>query len=157
MGFEKKKPLVIDYNNKPSTETVGGKTCNFRSDGERKLAIYFQHLKEQKYIRDWAFEQTRFTFPDETRGAKQFLVDFDILNMDHTFEYWEYKGWLRGSDVTKFRRVAKYRPEAKLVLVMSGKAKKDANRLRQISKYAHRIVYWNELVPRKVQRFLGIA
>ena len=29
----------------------------------------------------------------------------------------------------------------KIVLVMSGKAKKDANRLRQIDKYAERIIF----------------
>ncbi len=137
--------INIDFHNCPTHATIGGKTCNFRSKGEHNLAVYFQFLKESGLIKDWAFEQTKFLFPDETNGAKSWLVDFDVLNNDCTFEYWEYKGWLMGRDVTKFRRVAKYRPEAKVVLVMSGKAKKDQNRLRIIKKYAHRIVYARDL------------
>lgn len=146
MGFEKNKTLVVNHNNTRVTAIIGGKTCKFRSKGEHNLALYFQFLKEQEHIKDWAFEQTTFRFMDETRGAKQFLVDFDILNNDGTFEYYEYKGWLKGSDVTKFRRVAKYRPEAQITLVMSGKSKKDANRIRQISKYAKRVIYARDIL-----------
>jgi hypothetical protein len=138
MGFEPDKRLVIDYGNTRITETVGGKLCHFRSLLECNWAYYLQWLKEHDQIKDWAFEQTTFVFRDETRGAKQFLVDFDVLNNDGTFEYHETKGWLRGTDVTKFQRLAKYRPEVKITLVMSGKAKKDANRIRQIEKYTFR-------------------
>ncbi len=133
--------LVIDYHNQPVEETIGGQHYKFRSKLERNWAAYLQFLKESDVILDWRFEQTTFLFPDETKGAKQFLVDFDILNKDWTLEYHETKGWLHGPDVTKFQRVAKYRPEVKIVLVMSGKAKKDASRLRQIDKYAERILY----------------
>lgn len=136
--------LVIDYHNEPIEETIGGKYYKFRSKLERNWAAYLQFLKESGEICDWRFEQTRFIFP-EMRGAKEFLVDFDILHNDWTLEYHETKGWLQGKDVTKFQRVAKYRPEVKLVLVMSGKAKKDANRLRQIGKYAERIIFAPEI------------
>ncbi len=133
--------IIVDYHNQPVQETIGGKYYNFRSKLERNWAAYLQFLKESGEIYDWRFEQTTFLFPDETRGAKQFLVDFDILNNDWTLEYHETKGWLQGKDVMKFKRVAKYRPEVKITLVMSGKAKKDANRLRQIDKYAERIIF----------------
>ena len=133
--------IVIDYHNEPTEDVIGGKYYHFRSKLERNWAAYLQFLKESGEICDWRFEQTKFTFPNETRGAKEFLVDFDILHNDWTLEYHETKGWLQGKDVTKFKRVAKYRPEVKIVLVMSGKAKKDANRLRQIDKYADRIIF----------------
>ena len=133
--------LTIDYHNQPTEAVIGGKQYKFRSKLERNWAVSLQFLKEQGEIYDWRYEQTTFLFPDEMRGAKQFLVDFDILNNDWTLEYHETKGWLQGKDVTKFRLVAKYRPEVKIVLVMSGKAKKDANRLRQIDKYAERIIF----------------
>lgn len=145
MGFEKNKALVIDHHNEPVTETIGGKSCKFRSLGERRLARYLELLKTSGHIRDWLYEKTTFVFRDEIRGAKMWLVDFDVLNNDGTFEYYEYKGWLKGIDVTKFRRLAKYRPECKVTLVMSGKSGRDANRLRQIAKYAYRITYASEL------------
>lgn len=145
MGFETNKKLVIDHNNTRITETVGGKECHFRSLLECNFAYYLEFLKEHKQIRDWAFEQTTFTFKDEVKGAKQFLVDFDVLNNDGTFEYYETKGWLKGSDVTKFKRVNQYRPEAKITLVMSGRNKKDAGRIRMIEKYASRVIYAPDL------------
>ena len=120
---------------------IGGKHYKFRSKLECNWAKYLQFLKESGEIYDWRYEQTKFLFPDETIGAKQFLVDFDVLNNDWTLEYHETKGWLQGKDVTKFKRVAKYRPEVKITLIMSGKARKDANRLRQIKKYADRIIF----------------
>lgn len=145
MGFETNKALIIDHHNQRVEEVVGGKPCKFRSKGECRLAHYLELLKLNGHIRDWAYEQTTFTFKDELRGAKVWLVDFDVLNNDGSFEYYEYKGWLKGSDVTKFRRLAKYRPECRVTLVMSGKAGRDANRLRIIAKYAHRITYANQL------------
>jgi hypothetical protein len=141
MGYEPDKRLIIDYGNTRITETVGGKLCHFRSLLECNWAYVLQWMKETKQIKDWAFEQTTFTFEKEIRGVKQFLVDFDVLNNDGTFEYHETKGWLRGVDVTKFQRVVKYKPGVKIRLVMSGRKKKDANRLRQIEKYADRIVF----------------
>ena len=137
--------LHIDYHNQPQDAMVGGKHYKFRSKLECNWAKYLQFLKESDEIADWRYEQTTFLFPDETRGAKQFLVDFDILNNDWTLEYHETKGWLQGKDVMKFKRVAKYRPEVKIMLIMSGKAKKDANRLRQIGKYAERIIFAPEI------------
>ncbi len=145
--------IRIDFNNTPTEAVIGGKTYKFRSKLECNWAKYLQFLKESDVILDWRYEQTKFLFPDETIGAKQFLVDFDILNKDWTLEYHETKGWLQGKDVTKFKRVAKYRPEVKIVLIMSGKAKKDANRLRQIAKYAERIIY----APDIFQQIKGIV
>jgi hypothetical protein len=145
MGFETDKQLVIDHHNQRVTETIGGKTHNFRSKGESRMARYLELLKTSGLIQDWLYEKTTFIFQEEIRGAKMWLVDFDVLNLDGSFEYYEYKGWLKSIDVTKFRRLAQYRPECKVTLVMSGKAKKDANRLRQVAKYAHRITYASEL------------
>ena len=147
--------LVIDYRNQPAEETIGGQHYTFRSKLERNWAAYLQFLKESDVILDWRFEQTTFLFPDETKGAKQFLVDFDILNKDWTLEYHETKGWLQGKDVTKFKHVAKYRPEVKITLIMSGKAKKDANRLRQISKFADRITYAPDIF-RQIKGFVNL-
>lgn len=140
MGFERKK-LIQDWGNTRITATIGGKTCNFRSKLEYRYAQYLQFLKDAGQIKDWNFEQTKFIFPDETRGAKEYLVDFDILNLDGTFEYHETKGFLTGKDITKFSRVAKYRPEAKIILVMASPDKKRVNRYQSALKYIDRIRY----------------
>lgn len=148
--------IRIDYNNEPTQAVIDGKTYNFRSKLEYNWAMYLQFLKESGEIYDWRYEQTKFLFPDETIGAKQFLVDFDVLNNDWTLEYHETKGWLQGKDVTKFKRVAKYRPEVKITLIMSGRAKKDENRLRQIDKFAERIIFAPDIF-RQVKGMVNLA
>ncbi len=60
--------LTIDYHNTPTEEMIGGKSYKFRSKLERNWAAYLQFLKESGEICDWRFEQTKFTFPDETRA-----------------------------------------------------------------------------------------
>ena len=154
LGFEKRKSFTVNHNNTRVTATIGGKLCKFRSKLEHNYAVYLQFLKEQGQIKDWNFEQMNFIFKDEIKGAKSYLVDFDVLNNDGTFEHHETKGWLKGVDVTKFRRVAKYWPEAKMILIMSGKSSKDANRLRMMAKYTERIVYASELF-KPLRGFLG--
>jgi len=117
MGFEKKRPAK-EYNNERVTAEVGGKEFNFRSKLEYMWAQYCQFRKEQGLIKDWAYEQTTFIFKEEIKGAKMFLVDFDILNTDGTFHYEECKGHLEPRDYTKYERLKKYRPEVVLDLVM---------------------------------------
>ena len=146
MGFEKNKKLIIDFGNEPTTATFGDRTFHFKSKGECRLAKYFEILKIGGHIENWFYEKTKFVFPRETAGAKQFTVDFTIFNHKNTIEYFEYKGWLRGVDITKFRRLQEYYPDTKITLVMSGKAKKDANRIRMISKYCYEIRYANEML-----------
>jgi len=154
MGFE---PIRINrkMGNVPTKATIGGKFCCFRSKLEHNFALYLQFLKEQGEIKDWLFEKTMFVFKDEIKGAKQFLVDFDVLNNDGSFEYFETKGWLQGSDVTKFRRLQKYRPEVKITLVMLAKSNKQGiqNRLRQMDKYTERIMYWTD-IAKQLKGFL---
>lgn len=133
MGFEKNKRFKKNYNNKPETATVGDKTCRFRSQGEIKLARYFELLKYTGHIKDWAYEQTRFVFPDSS-----YLVDFDILNNDGTFEYYEYKGHYETDTRKKIILLNKYRPEVKLSLVFAKKA--DAKKVsRKIASMLNRV------------------
>lgn len=117
MGFEKGRKFAKNYNNRPETVTIGGKTYRFRSQGEIRLAHYFEMLKNSGHIKDWAYEQTTFVFPDS-----KYLVDFDILNNDGTFEYYEYKGHYQNDTRKKIILLNKYRPEVKLSLVFKSRA-----------------------------------
>jgi hypothetical protein len=117
MGFAPDKHFETKYGNKPRTAEVGGKVCRFRSGGEYDLACYLELLKIGGYIRDWAFEQTTFRFPFGVR----YLVDFDVINNDGTFEYYEFKGQFKNSDRLKLATLFDKRPEVKLTIVFKNR------------------------------------
>jgi hypothetical protein len=139
MGFETDKRIARDFNSKRMTETVGGKTCNFRSKLEFRVAKYLQLLKDTGHIKDWAFEQTNFVFPDD-----EYLVDFDVLENDGSFYYIEAKGHPDERARRKLRLLNKYRPEVKIMMVFQNK--KDAAKLGLAGrKYCWRVCLLNEL------------
>ncbi len=123
IGFEKIK-FQKQYNNQWTSLVIDGKTYRFRSKFESHWALYLQLLKENGHIKDWAYEQTTFTFKDELKGAKGYLIDFDILENDGTFRYEECKGFLEPNTITKLQRVRKYRPEVVIDLIMQRIPKK---------------------------------
>lgn len=128
MGFEKYKRITRKYGNIPETSMIGGKVCNFRSQGEKRLAQYLELLKVGGYIRDWAFEQTTFHFPYGGR----YLVDFDVLTADGCIEYYEFKGMFKKSDADNLEKLFMIRPEVRLTMVFED--------LRQAAKFARRKV-----------------
>lgn len=130
--------MKTDWKNKPSTETIGGKTCNFRSKLEYKIAKYLQLLKDSGHIKDWQFEQTTFIFPDD-----RYLVDFDILENDGNFYYIEAKGRPDARTKRKLKLLAKYRPEVRVMLVFQNK--KDIARLGLSKKYCWRVCLLRDL------------
>ncbi|MFA5163791.1 MAG: hypothetical protein WC441_04740 [Patescibacteria group bacterium] len=126
MGFAK------NYNNKRRIDTIGGKTCNFRSKGEWRLAQYFQLLKDACEIKDWEYETHKFVFPDST-----WLVDFVIRNNDDTFEYWEFKGLFEADTRLKLKLLNKYEPQVKITMVFY--SKNDAKKIKQSLKYLDKV------------------
>lgn len=128
MGFESDKRITRKFGNRTETATVGGKECNFRSQGEKRTAQYLELLKIGGYIKDWAFEQTTFHFPTGGR----YLVDFDILNNDGSFEYYEFKGLFKREDSLKLELLFAHRPEVQLTYIFECK--------RQAAKLARRKV-----------------
>jgi hypothetical protein len=138
MGYELNKRLIIDHHNKPEQVTIGGKTHKFRSQGEIKLAHYFELLKIGGHISDWFYETTNFIFPDDT-----YLVDFDIRNNDNTFEYYELKGYLTAKSKRNIRLLNKYRPEVKLTMVFLDK--KNMKKMGLLANKIHRVCLLKEL------------
>jgi len=137
MGFGDKK-FVKEYNNKRETLCIGGKTCNFRSQLEVKTAQYLQLLKDNGHIKDWAYEQTRFEFPDS-----KYLIDFDVLNNDGSFFYIESKGYMDAQAKRKLKMLNKYYPHAIVDMVFSNRS--DIKRLKTAVKYIRRATTINEL------------
>jgi hypothetical protein len=122
MGFEVDKRLCKEYNNRSEDVCIGGKSFRVRSQGEKKLAMYLEMLKLSGHIKDWAFEQTTFYFPDKLHPVITYLVDFDVLNIDGTFEYYEFKGLFDSNMRRKLKLLGEYRPEVRLTLVFNKKA-----------------------------------
>jgi hypothetical protein len=120
------------YNNKRITDTIGGKTYNFRSKGEWRLAKFFQFLKDAGEIQDWFYEQTTFRFPDSS-----WLVDFDIRNNDDTFYYVEFKGLFEADTRKKLQLLKKYFPDTGLVMCFY--AKRDAKKIKTSLKYIDKV------------------
>uniref|UniRef100_A0A6H1ZP12 Uncharacterized protein n=1 Tax=viral metagenome TaxID=1070528 RepID=A0A6H1ZP12_9ZZZZ len=120
MGFNE-LALAKQYNNQSVHDIIGGKEYTYRSKGEHKIAKYLQLIKEQKYIKDWAYEQTKFSFPSEQDPVRTWLIDFDVLENDGRFYYIEYKGLVEPDTKRKIFLLNQYRPEIRLVMVISDK------------------------------------
>ncbi len=97
---------------------IGGIRKYYRSRWEANYARYLNWLVAKKqYFTRWAHEPRTFWFPEIKRGVRSYLPDFEVERLDGTIEYHEVKGYLDHKSVTKLRRMAKYYPEIKLVLI----------------------------------------
>lgn len=88
----------------------------FRSSWEANYARYLNWLIQQGEILFWEYEVDTFQFPVK-RGNMTYLPDFKITNKDNTIEYHEVKGYMDKDSATKLKRMAKYYPDVKLVLI----------------------------------------
>lgn len=106
-----------DYN-------IDGIMMYFRSKWEANYALYLNYLIKLGGIKSWKFEPETFWFEKIRRGTRSYTPDFQVLNNDNSIEYHEVKGWMDKKSITKIKRMAKYYPQIKLV-VIDGKAYKD--------------------------------
>lgn len=94
------------------------------SKGGRRTDLgdhYFRSTWEANYARlldyqkiKWVYEPKTFIFKEVFRGAKSYLPDFYLPDSD---EYHEVKGWMKSTDRTKLKRMAKYFPDVKIVMI----------------------------------------
>lgn len=96
---------------------IGGKRKYFRSKWEANYARYLEWLKEHNQIKEWQHENKTFWFDDIKRGCRSYLPDFEITNNNGSIEYHEVKGWYDDRSKTKTKRMAKYYPEVKLIII----------------------------------------
>lgn len=100
---------------------IGGYKKYYRSSWEANYARYLQWLKESNKILDWKHEAEVFWFEGIKRGVVSYLPDFCVTELDGTKEYHEVKGWFDAKSKTKIKRMARYHPKVKLI-VIDGKA-----------------------------------
>lgn len=88
-----------------------------RSSYEANYARWLNFLKERKEIKDWQYEPDTFEFTKIKRGGRFYTPDFKLFLNDETVEYHEVKGWDYPKGITKRKRMAKYYPNIKLVVI----------------------------------------
>lgn len=112
---------------------IGGKRKYYRSRWESNYARYLEFLKCQGKIKDWFHEPKVFWFDGIKRGCVSYLPDFLVIENDGSETYHEVKGWMDDRSKTKIRRMAKYFPDVKLVVV-------DSKAYKALSKTAASVV-----------------
>ncbi len=98
---------------------IGGVKKYYRSRWEANYARYLQFLKEQGKIKDWKHESKTFWFDGIKRGCVSYLPDFWVLENNGSEAYHEVKGFMDSKSKTKIKRMAKYHPTVKLIVVGS--------------------------------------
>jgi len=97
-------------------EDLGGQY--FRSSYEANYARYLNFLMAHgEPIVEWEFEAETFEFTKIKRGTRFYTPDFRLLFSDGHVEYHEVKGWDYARGKTARKRMAKYFPYVKLVLI----------------------------------------
>jgi hypothetical protein len=118
---------------KASWREIGGVRKFYRSRWEANYARYLEFLKQQGKIKDWKHEPKTFWFDGIKRGCVSYLPDFLVVENDGSESYHEVKGWMDDRSKTKIKRMAKYFPDVKLIVI-------DSKAYRALQKTAAAIV-----------------
>lgn len=95
----------------------GGKRHYYRSRWEANYGRYLEWLKSKGEILEWEHEPEVFWFEGVKRGTVSYLPDFRVTNKNGSIEYHEVKGWMDARSKTKIKRMAKYYPDVKLIVI----------------------------------------
>lgn len=95
----------------------GGKRHYYRSRWEANYGRYLEWLKSKGEILEWEHEPEVFWFEGVKRGTVSYLPDFRVTNKNGSIEYHEVKGWMDARSKTKIKRMAKYHPDVKLIVI----------------------------------------
>lgn len=91
----------------------------FRSKWEANYALFLDFLAGRGEIKGWEYEADMFEFHEIRFGTRSYRPDFKVFRTDGGVEYHEVKGYMDGKSKTKLKRMAKYYPEVKLILIDS--------------------------------------
>ena len=117
--------VVKHYMNKPGKfgniargyYEINGKNLFFRSRWEANYALYLDWLKKRNEIKQWEYEADTFIFEGIKSGTQSYKPDFKVILNDGSVEYHEVKGWMTPKSKTQLKRMAKYHPNVKLILI----------------------------------------
>jgi hypothetical protein len=114
-------PIMLSSSN-PYSRANGGKREDldnryFRSTWESNYARYLRWLKEQGQIADWEYEPQTFVFAGVTRGVLSYTPDFKVIEKDGSYCWHEIKGWMDAKSKAKLKRMAKFYPAEKIIVI----------------------------------------
>lgn len=89
----------------------------FRSTWEANYARYLNWLMSIGEVRSWEYEAKTFEFVKIRRGNRFYTPDFLVTWKNGTSEFHEVKGYMDPESQTKLRRMAKYFPATKVVVI----------------------------------------
>ncbi len=104
----------------------------FRSSWEANWARYLEWLRQKGEILSWEYESRTFEFEGIKRGTRFYTPDFRVVTPDGQEEYHEVKGYMDRKSATKLKRMAKYWPRVKIVLIDSKVYQSHAKDLRYL-------------------------
>lgn len=104
------------------TRGKGGKRADigdryFRSSWEANYARLLNFRMKHGDVVAWDFECQTFEFVGIKRGSRLYVPDFKVTFADGRHEWHEVKGWMDARSKTKLRRMAKYHPNEKVVVI----------------------------------------
>ena len=111
---------------------IGGKRNYYRSRWEANYARYLEWLKGLGEIIDWEHEPETFWFSGVKRGCVSYLPDFKVTAKHGAVAFHEVKGWMDDRSKTKIKRMAKYHPGVKLVVIDSKQYAKLRGQLNKV-------------------------
>jgi len=88
-----------------------------RSKWEANYARYLNWLKAQGQIHDWQYEPDEYWFEAIKRGTRSYKPDFKVWTSTDKYEYHEVKGYMDQVSRTKLKRMAKYYPNEKVIII----------------------------------------
>ncbi len=111
---------------------VGGKRIFFRSTWEANYGRYLEWLLQRKQIAAWEHEPYTFWFNAIKRGTRSYLPDFRVTEHNGDISYHEVKGWMDARSKTKIKRMQKYYPNIKLIVIDRQGYRAIANQMRSL-------------------------
>jgi hypothetical protein len=107
----------------------------FRSKWEANYALYLDFLIKNGDILKWDYEEDMFFFEEIKLGTRSYTPDFKVTNNDESVEYHEVKGYMDSRSKTKLKRMAKYYPDTKLILIDAVPYKSMISNLKGLIKF----------------------
>lgn len=111
---------------------IGAIKKYYRSRWEANYARYLEWLKVKGEILDWEHEPKTFWFDGIKRGCVSYLPDFRVTTITKEEEFHEVKGWMDDRSKTKIKRMAKYHPKTKLIVIAAKQYKEIERKLSKI-------------------------
>lgn len=108
----------------------------FRSAWEANIARVLNLLKAKGEVLRWEYEAVEFWFP-VLRGTRSFKPDFLVVWKDGSVEYWEVTGYETDKKRVALRRMRKYYPNVKIVVINS-------RNYQELARKFSRLVNWEE-------------